>query len=435
MKLYSTNNPDNIVSLKEAVINAFPIDKGLYMPQQIPIFSKEELLDMWSYSFPELSQSVAKKLIGNLIPQAELEKIIKRAINFPAPVVTFNDQLSTLELFHGPTMAFKDFGARFMAELMSYFLRGETAKTTILVATSGDTGGAVASGFHNTEGIDVVILYPSGKVSPLQEKQLTTWGSNIKAVEVKGVFDDCQRLVKQAFLDNELNDNYSFSSANSINIARLIPQSFYYFEAYKQLRDKFDDIVFSVPSGNFGNLTAGLIAKKMGLPISKFLAATNMNNTVPLYLSTGNYQPKPSLATISNAMDVGSPSNFSRIQSLYSSTWNMLKKDIKGSFYTDDQTVSGLKELKDLYNYIADPHGAIGYLASKEYLKKTDCHCVFLETAHPAKFQEVVEPVLEDKINIPTKLLSFMEKEKHAYLIENSFEDFKSLLLDIHSHS
>ena len=351
MILYSTNNKDNKVNLKEAVLNAFPKDRGLYMPESIKALPESFYSNIEAYTFHEIAFLVSQNLIGNFIPESDIYQIVEKAINFPAPLFTLSENLHTLELFHGPSMAFKDFGARFMAELMSYFLKDEKKQTTILVATSGDTGGAVASGFYNVPGIDVIILYPSGKVSPLQEKQLTTWGRNIKAIEVDGVFDDCQRMVKEAFVDDTLTSAYKFSSANSINIARLIPQSFYYFEAYKQLKDKSKEISFSIPSGNFGNLTAGLLAKKMGLPVKYFLAATNINNTVPEYLESGLYKARPSVQTISNAMDVGDPSNFSRMSDLYGSTWNMMQKDILGYSFSDQQTKEALIEIKDKFNY------------------------------------------------------------------------------------
>jgi len=435
MKLYSTNNKNNIVDLQEAVIRAYPKDKGLYMPIEIPELDASFFESIQDFTFEEISYKVAQCLISDYIPEDKLESIIYKAINFPAPVVSLTERIGTLELFHGPSMAFKDFGARFMAELMSYFLRGEDKITTILVATSGDTGGAVAAGFHNVPGIEVIILYPSGKVSPLQEKQLTSWGDNIKAIEVEGVFDDCQAMVKQAFIDDDLNPKYKFSSANSINIARLIPQSFYYFEAYKQVVDRYDNIVFSVPSGNFGNLTAGLLAKRMGLPIHKFLAATNINDTVPQYLNTGTYSAKPSVATISNAMDVGNPSNFDRILKLYEnegSTWNNVKKDIVGYSYDDKTTYMAIKYIYDNHQYIVDPHGAVGYLACKEYLSSNPSeYCIFLETAHPGKFSGVVEEALGVSFDMPEKLASFMSKEKTSIFCSKDYSQFKEILLNM----
>lgn len=434
MKLYSTNNKQNIVGLKEAVLNAFPKDKGLYMPATIPALDSNFIQHLGHYSFEEIGYQVASKLLGGALPEADLYQLISRAINFQAPLVELSDNISTLELWHGPTMAFKDFGARFMAELMSYFLKDEDRETTILVATSGDTGGAVAAGFHKVPGIKVIILYPSGKVSALQEQQLTTWEDNISAVEIDGVFDDCQRLVKAAFIDEDLKKKYNFSSANSINIARLIPQSFYYFEGYKQVKDKTKPVVVSVPSGNFGNLTAGLLGQKMGLPIHKFIAATNANSTVPDYLDSGTYRPRPSTPTLSNAMDVGDPSNFPRMQSLFegadeSSTWNKLKKEVLGVNYTDLQTLQAIKDIKAQHKYVADPHGAVGYLACLDYLKlHPDHQTIFLETAHPGKFEAPMKEAL-GKLSLPAKLEAFMGGQKVAQSCGKEYEAFKALLM------
>lgn len=435
MKLYSTNDKNNQVDLKEAVLNAFPEDKGLYMPTDIPTLDSSFINNLEQYSFEEIGYQVASNLFSGALPEAELYQLINRAINFPAPLLQLSESISTLELWHGPTMAFKDFGARFMAELMSYFLKDEDRETTILVATSGDTGGAVAAGFHKVPGIKVIILYPSGKVSTLQEQQLTTWGDNISAVEIDGVFDDCQRLVKAAFLDEDLKKKYNFSSANSINIARLIPQSFYYFEGYKQVKDKSSPVVVSVPSGNFGNLTAGLLAQKMGLPIHKFIAATNANSTVPDYLDSGKYSPRPSIPTLSNAMDVGDPSNFPRMQALHSgtdnsSTWNKLKKEVLGVNYTDPQTLKAIKEIKAHYNYMADPHGAVGYLACLDYLKLNPGHqTIFLETAHPGKFDAPMKEALGE-LSLPDKLEAFMGGEKVAISCGKDYNKFKALLME-----
>ena len=432
MKLYSTNDKTNVVELKEAVLNAFPKDQGLYMPTHIPTLSPPFFQALNQYTFEELSFMIAQNLIGHYIPERDLYQLISRAINFPAPLINLNNDISTLELFHGPTMAFKDFGARFMAELMSYFLKDEDRETTILVATSGDTGGAVASGFYGVPGIKVIILYPSGKVSDLQEKQLTTWGDNISAIEVDGVFDDCQALVKQAFIDEDLQEKYDFSSANSINIARLIPQSFYYFEGYKQVADKSRPVTMVVPSGNFGNLTAGLLGKRMGLPIEHFVAATNANKTVPDYLETGTFAAKPSVQTISNAMDVGNPSNFPRMKALYgtdSSTWNEMKKDISGDHYTDSETMQAIVDIKKRHDYIADPHGAVGYLACLKHLKKFPSHqTIFLETAHPGKFGRPMKKALGE-LPLPSQLEAFMGKEKVANRCSKVYSDFKQLLL------
>ena len=429
MQLYSTKSPNQFVDLKTAVLKGLPDDNGLYMPEHIPSLSKDFIQNLPNYSFQEIAFRVAQALIGDVIPEKALSDIIEKAVNFPAPVVQLDTHTSILELFHGPSLAFKDFGARFMAQLMSYFNQDEQDELVILVATSGDTGGAVAAGFYDTPGIQVVILYPSGKVSPLQEKQLTTLGKNITALEVNGTFDDCQALVKKAFLDRELNQSIRLSSANSINISRLIPQSFYYFEAFKQL-DTTLPVVFSIPSGNFGNLTAGLIAQRMGLPVEKFIAATNINDVVPEYLSTGKYRPRPSQRTISNAMDVGNPSNFARMEDLYGFTWNNMKQEIVGYSFTDKRTKEGLKEVYDQFGYIIDPHGAVGYLALKEYqVLNPNTMGVILETAHPTKFIEDVENILQTKIEIPERLAQLADLPKEAVDASIDFAPFKDWLL------
>ena len=429
MQLYSTNNPSLRVNLREAIFQGLPADNGLYMPVLIPVIPESFIQNLDQYTFPEISFRLAKSLIGDEIPENDLKGIVQRAINFPAPVVPLEQRTFILELFHGPSLAFKDFGARFMAETMSYFNRGAAKELTILVATSGDTGGAVAAGFYQTPGIRVVILYPSGKVSPLQEKQLTTLGHNITALEVDGTFDDCQALVKQAFLDTDLRSRLRLSSANSINIARLIPQIFYYWEAWKQLYREQDNIVFVVPSGNFGNLTAGLLAQKMGLPVRHFVAATNANNVVPKYLETGKFQPHPSVRTISNAMDVGNPSNFARMLDLFGSTWNIMREHISGYAFTDDQTKEAMRTVYHAHKYVLDPHGAVGYLAWKAYKEKYPGSTgIILETAHPAKFLEDVETVLEQKITIPKALTDISEKEKVAVPMSNDYEFFKKWL-------
>jgi threonine synthase len=429
MQLYSTNNPNLRVSFKEAVMKGLPDDGGLFMPVEIPALPEVFLQNLKEYSFPEISFTVAKNLIRDSVPESDLREIIEKAIDFPAPVIQLDNDTYILELFHGPSLAFKDFGARFMAQTMSWLNRGEDKELTILVATSGDTGGAVAAGFFQTPGIRVVILYPSGKVSPLQEKQLTTLGHNITALEVSGTFDDCQALVKKAFLDNDVTSKLRLSSANSINIARLIPQSFYYFEAYKQVMPQIHPLVFSVPSGNFGNLTAGLLAKKMGLPVHKFIAATNANDVVPEYLETGVYSPRPSLRTLSNAMDVGAPSNFARMLDLYCSTWNMMRDDIMGFAFSDEETMVAMREVDKKYNYVLDPHGAVGYLALKEFQKKNACAGIVLETAHPAKFAEDVEQILGREIPVPERLSEVENKQKNTVSMVAEYASFKSWLL------
>lgn len=432
MQLYSTNNKSNIVSLKEAVFKGLPEDNGLYMPVEIPALSKDFIQNLERYSFQEIAFEVAKTFFNNAIPENDLQEIIEKSITFPAPLVTLDEQHHVLELFHGPSLAFKDFGARFMAQLMSYFNRGEDQELTILVATSGDTGGAVAAGFYKTPGIQVVILYPSGKVSFLQEKQLTTLGENITALEVNGTFDDCQALVKKAFLDTNLNQKFRLSSANSINIARLVPQSFYYFEAFKQLEDKSTPVVFSIPSGNFGNLTAGLFAKKMGLPVHHFIAATNVNDVVPEYLKTGDYRPRPSIRTLSNAMDVGNPSNFARMLDLYCSTWNNMRDQISGYDFTDEETKIAMQEVEQRYDYVMDPHGAVGYLALEAYFKEYPKNQgIILETAHPSKFKDDVEMILNKSIEIPERLASLSEKPKASISTPNNFDTFKTWLMSL----
>ena len=437
MRLYSTKNPSKFVSLKEAVFKGLPEDNGLFMPEFIPQLPADFIKNLKTYSFQNIAFEVSRHLLSGgsslgseIISDNDLKEIIGKSIDFPAPVVRLDDDTHILELFHGPSLAFKDFGARFMAQLMSYFNKKDDKELVILVATSGDTGGAVAAGFYKALGIKVVILYPSGKVSMLQEKQLTTLGENIIALEVQGTFDDCQALVKKAFLDSELISKIRLSSANSINIARLIPQSFYYFEAYKQVDTKGKPLVFSIPSGNFGNLTAGLFAKKMGLPINQFIAATNLNASVPKYLNTGDFKPHPSVRTLSNAMDVGNPSNFARMLDIFGSTWNNMAADIKGYSYNDTDTKAAMVEVFKKYNYILDPHGAVGYLALKEYQKTNDAIGVVLETAHPAKFLDDVESVLNKKIDIPDRLASLADKEKSSILRGIDFESFKNWLLE-----
>jgi len=430
MRFYSTKNKSYLVDLQTAVLSSLPPDNGLYMPESIDRLPESFLESYENLSFQEISFVIASTLIKGSLPEDVLHEIINTAINFPAPLKELEKDIYTLELWHGPSLAFKDFGARFMAGLMSYLVRGENRVLDILVATSGDTGGAVAAGFLGVPNINVSILYPSGKVSPLQELQLTTLGQNITAFEVNGTFDDCQELVKAAFLDKDLNERRKLSSANSINIARLIPQSFYYYEAAKQLKDKSKPIVFSVPSGNFGNLTAGLIAKRMGLKVAKFLAATNLNNIVPHYLATSNYIPRTSIQSISNAMDVGKPSNFQRILDLYDADWQMIAKDIEGYYYTDEDTEFAIKYIDKSYDYTADPHGAVGFMALHQHLQDNPGHQgIFLETAHPAKFLPVMQPLL-DKIDVPLTLSSLSKKNGASIVISKEFSEFKSRLLD-----
>jgi threonine synthase len=416
--------------LKEAVFKGLPEDNGLYMPEALPKLPTSFFANLKDYTFHEIGFEVCKNLFGDAIPEDELLGIIERALTFPAPLVKLNDHLHILELFHGPSLAFKDFGARFMAQLMSYFNKGESEELVILVATSGDTGGAVAEGFHKTPGIKVVILYPSGKVSPLQEKQLTTLGENVTALEIDGTFDDCQALVKQAFLDDTLTKKIRLSSANSINIARLIPQALYYFEAYKQLAHYELPVVFCVPGGNFGNLTAGLMAQRMGLQVQRFIAATNVNDVVPEYLRTGTFAPKPSVRTMSNAMDVGNPSNFARMLDLHRSTWNEMSENIKGFSFGDGQTKEAIKEVYEKFDYVIDPHGAVGYLAASAYLKDNpDLQVVVLETAHPSKFLNDVQNILSIQVEVPERLARLALLEKHRVEMPASFSSFKDWLL------
>lgn len=428
MKYFSTKNKIIEYTLADAVLMSLPPDNGLFMPESIPVLNKDFIAKLNQYSLAEIGFEISKALLGNDIPHDILKKICDEAFNFPVQIVNLKPNTFVCELFHGPTLAFKDFGARFMSRVMSYLNRVHTTPLTILVATSGDTGGAVADGFYNVDGIEVFILYPSGGVSELQEKQLTTYGNNIHAIEVKGTFDDCQRLVKQAFLDKDLDQYYRLASANSINIARLIPQTVYYFEAFKKMTKK-DKVVFVVPSGNFGNLTAGLISRKMGLPIDHFVAATNANDIVPQYLEKGEYTPRSSQATISNAMDVGNPSNFPRMSELYNNSWMDLKSAISGFSFTDEQTKAAMRDVYKANTYILDPHGAVGYLGWEEYSKEhPDATGIILETAHPAKFLDSVEAVLQKKIEVPPALENLRSKKKVAGLISSDYEEFKSYL-------
>lgn len=430
MKYYSTNNPQHTVSLKEAVIKGLAPDNGLYMPENIPVLPQKFFDTLPEKSFQEIAYTVAEAFLKDDVPAEELKRIIEHTISFDAPLVNIEENVFALELFHGPTLAFKDFGARFMSQLLAYFAREEKREIVILVATSGDTGSAVANGFLGIAGTRVIVLYPSGKVSDIQEKQFTTLGQNITALEIDGSFDDCQRLVKEAFLDEELNRKFFLTSANSINIARLIPQSFYYFYAWSRLKDR-RNVVFSIPSGNFGNLTAGLIAKRMGLPIKHFVAATNRNDIVPAYLQTGIFKPRPSITTISNAMDVGNPSNFARMVALYGS-FEKMNEDISGYAFSDEETKHVMREVYQQKNYTLDPHGAVGYLGLKKYLSTNkNTTGVFLETAHPAKFLETVSETLQEKISIPENLQVFLSKQKNVLSAGNDFQGFKKLLVGI----
>ena len=425
MRYYSLNNSSPLTSFKKAVQNGIAPDRGLYFPEEITPISEDFINNISDYSNEEIAYEVIKQFIGDEIPAPILKEIIKKTISFDFPVVNLDENIGSLELFHGPTMAFKDVGARFMSQCLEYFNQNKTEDITVLVATSGDTGGAVANGFLNAKGVQVVILYPKGKVSEIQEKQLTTLGNNITALEVDGVFDDCQEMVKSAFLDKNISRN--LTSANSINVARWLPQMFYFFFAYKQVANQYKDVVFSVPSGNFGNICAGLLAQKLGLPIKHFVASTNINDTVPQYLIKGNYDPKPSKATISNAMDVGNPSNFIRIQELFNNNLSSLKKSFSSYSFSDDETKIMMKSIHDKFNYISEPHGAIGYLGLKKHGLKTNEFGVFLETAHPVKFLQVVEETLTVNVEIPPQIKQVMSKEKVAIPISN-YQDLKNFL-------
>ncbi|KOH44222.1 threonine synthase [Sunxiuqinia dokdonensis] len=431
MNYYSTNKSVPKVSLKEAVIKGLADDKGLFMPERIEAFPESFFETIHQRSFQEISFEVAKKFFGEDVPEADLKALVDDTLNFDCPVVHVNDNIFSLELFHGPTLAFKDVGGRFMARLLAYFLKGNEAQVNVLVATSGDTGSAVANGFLGVPGIYVYVLYPKGLVSEIQEKQFTTLGQNITALEVEGTFDDCQRLVKTAFLDQQLKTGLTLTSANSINVARFLPQAFYYFNAYARLRERgvTEDIVVSVPSGNFGNLTAGLFAKKMGLPIKRFIAANNENDIVYNYLKSGKYEPRASVATIANAMDVGDPSNFARILDLYDHSHAAIQSEITGYRYSDSEIKEVLSEVYHKYGYLTDPHGATGYKALDEALLDGEVG-VFLETAHPAKFTETVEKIIgAGKVPLPEKLAEFMKGEKLSIPLSKEFDDFRAFLL------
>jgi len=430
MKFYSTNNPDLKVDLKQAVTQGLAPDNGLYMPEKIPVLPKAFFDTIAKKSFQEIAFDVADNLIGEDVPKAELRRIVEHTIQFDAPLVELGNNIYALELFHGPTLAFKDFGARFMSQLLGYFAKQQEKEIIILVATSGDTGSAVANGFLGVAGTKVVVLYPSGKVSEIQEKQFTTLGKNVTALEVDGTFDDCQNLVKQAFLDRDLRQKYFLTSANSINIARLIPQSFYYFYGYSRIPDKGNPVIFSVPSGNFGNLTGGLLAKRMGLPIDKFVASTNINDVVPRYLSSKSFNPGLSKQTISNAMDVGNPSNFVRMLDLFQGDFERLSREIAGYAFTDSETETAMQEVFSRNKYIMDPHGAVAYLGLKEFLKsrKTAATGIFLETAHPAKFKEVVDETLQVLVPIPTELQKFLQHPKKSISLSSEYQVFKDFL-------
>ena len=431
MKYYSTNGKAPEADLHKAVVKGLAEDKGLYMPETLKKLPQDFFDNIQGMSFQEISYRVADAFFGEDVPADTLKKIVYDTLSFDCPTVKVNDNIYSLELFHGPTLAFKDVGARFMARLLGHFISQEgKEEVNVLVATSGDTGSAVANGFLGVEGIHVYVLYPKGKVSAIQECQFTTLGKNITAVEVDGVFDDCQALVKSAFMDNDLNKHMKLTSANSINVARFLPQSFYYFYAYAQMKKLglADNLVVCVPSGNFGNITSGLFAKKMGLPIKRFIAANNANDIFYKYLQTGVYEPKASVQTIANAMDVGDPSNFARIIDLYKNDHDAICADVSGATFTDEQIAETIKAVSDKYGYICDPHGACGYRALETGLKEGETG-VFLETAHPAKFKSTVESIIGHEIEIPQKLAEFMKGTKQSIQMPKNFEDFKEYLL------
>ena len=431
MQFYSTNGQAPIATLEKAVVKGLAEDKGLYMPERIKPLPKEFFDNIENLSFQEIAYQVADAFFGEDVPAEDLKRIVYDTLAFDCPCVKVTDTIYSLELFHGPTLAFKDVGARFMARLLQYFLKKEGAgQVNGLVATSGDTGSAVANGFLGVDGIHVYVLYPKGKVSPIQECQFTTLGQNITAVEVDGVFDDCQALVKNAFIDKELNEHMQLTSANSINVARFLPQAFYYFYAYAQMKKKglSNQFVVCVPSGNFGNICSALFGKRMGLPVKRFIAANNANDVFFKYLQTGKYEPKASVQTIANAMDVGDPSNFARVYELYGKNHKAICADISGATYTDEQIAETIKEVKAETGYVCDPHGACGYRALKEGLKEGEVG-VFLETAHPAKFKDTVDRILGGDIEIPAKLQAFMKGTKKSVPMSKDFADFKQFLM------
>ncbi|TKD63552.1 threonine synthase [Flavobacterium sp. ASW18X] len=430
MKYYSLNNNQHTATFREAVIAGIAPDKGLYFPEEITPLPESFFKNIENLSKEEIAFNAIHQFVSDEIPNQKLREILADVLDFDFPVVPLETDIATLELFHGPTMAFKDVGARFMANCLGYFSEGNEEEVTVLVATSGDTGGAVANGFLGVKGVQVVILYPSGKVSEIQEKQLTTLGQNITAIEVDGVFDDCQSMVKTAFLDEEITSVRKLTSANSINVARWLPQLLYYLFAYKQAKKEGKELVFSVPSGNFGNICAGMVAQKLGMPVKNFVASTNVNDVVPQFMeSQGDYQPKPSIATISNAMDVGDPSNFIRIQKLYGNQFNELSKVFSSYSFTDKETRAAMKKLYQETGYVADPHGAVGYLGLKKFKEQhPNTYGIFLETAHPVKFLPVVQETLGLTPKIPAQIAKVMDGKKVATQLK-TYEELKAFLI------
>jgi threonine synthase len=428
MKYKSTNNQSSLISFKEAVLKGLADDNGLFFPTELPVLPETFFKQLEHYSPGEIAFHFLKPYVGNDLTDNELKEILDKALNFELLLHQIDEDIYSMELYHGPTLAFKDVGARIMARLLSKF-KQKDKDLTVLVATSGDTGSAVANGFLGVEGIKVVVLYPKGMVSAIQEKQFSTLGQNITALQVNGTFDDCQRMVKEAFADKELNAAMQLSSANSINVARFLPQAVYYFSAYAHLKDKSKPMVISVPSGNYGNLTAGLFAQHSGLPIHHFIASSNSNDVVPEYLQSGKFQPRPSVSTISNAMDVGNPSNFARIAELYQNNWQNIRQNITGYSFTDEQTKSAISEVYQKYKYILDPHGAVAYLGLKKYLNTNKSSGIFLETAHPAKFFEIVEAQLPVKVPIPMNLQNSLKMKNLAISMDANLEELKRFLL------
>jgi len=437
MKYYSTNKQSPAVDFREATINGQAPDKGLYFPEFIPQVTKELIEQLPDFSFEDIAFTVLKPYIGGTILDEKLFEIVNEVLNFPIPLAQVNEKIFALELFHGPTLAFKDVGARFMSRCLGYFVTGQaaqsgqTGKVTVLVATSGDTGGAVANGFYDVDGIEVVILYPSGKVSPVQEKQLTTLNKNIHALEIEGTFDDCQQMVKNAFADKDVNEKLFLTSANSINVARWLPQQVYYFFAYKQWPDKAQPPVISVPSGNFGNICAGLLAQQSGLPVMHFIAACNANNVFTEYIKTSDFKPKNAIPTLSNAMDVGNPSNFIRILEIFKHQYPSLKEKMSSYSISDEETIEIIKDVVDQYDYTLDPHGAVGYLSLERWLDQhPDTKGIFLETAHPVKFPEAIEEITGKKIEIPFSIRDIMTKKKKSILMKPGYDHLKEYLLE-----
>ena len=430
MLYFSTNNKNEIANFKEATLNGLAPDNGLYFPQTIPLLNEDFIKNINEYSDEAIAYKVILPYVGDTIPADVLKNIVEETINFPIPLIKINEQIFSLELFHGPTLAFKDVGARFMSRCLGYFLKDQTKKVTVLVATSGDTGGAVAHGFYGVPNVEVIILYPSGKVSTVQEKQLTSLGKNIHALEVNGSFDDCQQMVKETFAHSADFNHLFLTSANSINVARWLPQQFYYFLAYKQWADKNNPPVISVPSGNFGNICAGLLANTSGLPVKHFIAACNANDVIPQFFETDQYHPKKTIATISNAMDVGNPSNFVRILQIFNHQVADLKKKMTACSINDSETKAVLKKVYNSFHYLLDPHAAVGYAALENYLQKHPAQKgIVIETAHPVKFFDVVEPVIHAPVTIPSAIQHQLTLPKKSILMENNTAALREFLL------